>query len=63
MTLKVRDGTGANSTPAAVKDGVGLYHFDLDTTGKPGIWTYEWIGTGAVQAITPNKFEVQNPPL
>lgn len=29
----------------------GVYSAELDSTGKAGPWTVEWIGTGAVQAI------------
>jgi len=32
-----------------VKDGTGLYHVDVDTTGQAGVWTYAWVGTGNVQ--------------
>lgn len=63
VTLKVRDGAGATSTPTPVNDSAGLYHFDEDTTGKPGIWTSEWIGTGAVQAIAVYQFRVTPAPL
>ena len=70
VTLKYRAGpTGTVTTvvyPAApiVKDAVGLYHADLDTTGtttatgKPVIWSYYWDGTGAVQAPAQAQFEV-----
>lgn len=75
VTLKYRAGPAAAETtavyPAApiVKDGVGLYHAALDTTGSatattgPVIWPYEWIGTGAVQAPAQNQFEVYPPSL
>jgi hypothetical protein len=40
-------------SPAAwgsiTKDGTGLYHVDVDTTGQAGVWTYVWAGTGTVQ--------------
>ena len=29
-------------TNTIVRDGVGLYHADLDTTGKPGSWVWRW---------------------
>jgi hypothetical protein len=29
----------------------GVYSAELDSTGKAGPWTVEWIGTGNVQAI------------
>lgn len=34
---------------AIIKDGVGLYHVDLDTTGKAGVWEVEWASQGAPQ--------------
>jgi len=50
--------------PAApiVKDGVGLYHADLDTTGSAeAVWSYEWQGTGVVQAVASGAFIVRSP--
>lgn len=48
-----------------VKDAVGLYHANLDTTGlapnSPVIESYRWIGTGAVQAPAQNAFEIRPP--
>lgn len=47
------------------KDAVGLYHADLDSTGSaptsPVIWSYRWIGTGAVQATAQAQFEIRPP--
>lgn len=39
-----------------VKDAVGLYHYDVDTTGQPGIWVYEWYSP--TQTIQSNSFSV-----
>lgn len=39
----------------------GLYYFDVDTTAKVGIWTYEW--QSPAQTIKPNWFQVLLPPL
>ena len=34
-----------------VRDSLGVYHYDLDTTGSaPGALRYEWLGTGSGQA-------------
>jgi hypothetical protein len=70
ITLKYRPGTEASivtvTYPAApvVRDAAGLYHADLDTTGfSTDTWTYEWIGTGDVQAIADNAFQVQAAPF
>ena len=63
VTLTLRDGAGVTTTPSAVKDGTGLYHFDVDTTGKPGTWAYKWTGSGGIQAIGWKFFRVTQPPL
>lgn len=47
--------------PPLTKDGAGLYHADLDTTGMTGLWTYVWDGVGLIQAIAKNSFVVQAP--
>ena len=47
--------------PQIVRDGPGLYHCDLDTTGSSGAWTYEWVGTGTVQATASSAFVVRSP--
>lgn len=44
-----------------IKDAVGLYHLDVDTTGKPGLWRYEWISPN--QILTPQWFQVLLPPI
>lgn len=36
----------------------GVYATELDTTGLPGNWTVEAIGTGAVQAIADSGFTI-----
>jgi len=46
-----------------VKDGTGAYHADLDTSGWAGparqLWIVEWTGTGTVQAIGVDSWEVE----
>ena len=69
ITLKYKPGAAANTVsvvyPAAqiVLDGTGLYHADLDTTGAMLIpldeWTYQWFGTGNIQATAKAIFEVE----
>ena len=69
VTLSYRQGPGAPIVtvvyPAApiINDGPGLYHADLDTTGTSpsATWTYEWLGTGAIQAAAANAFIVDAP--
>lgn len=64
ITLSYRPGPGAAVVTAIypeapiVRDGTGLYHADLDTTGtSPSAeWTYVWDGTGAIQAAAANAF-------
>lgn len=46
LRLLAPDGTA--STPATVKDSVGVYHYDLSITAT-GYWSYRWEGTGTVQ--------------
>lgn len=36
----------------------GVYAAELDSTGLPGDWTVEWIGTGAVQAIADGGYVI-----
>ena len=46
-----------------VKDGVGSYHIDLDTTDQPGIWSWVFVGQGSVQAIGSGQINVIEPPV
>lgn len=41
----------------------GVYSAELDTTGLPGGWVAEWIGTGAVQAIAASTWTITRAPL
>lgn len=66
VVLKYRPGVSASpiTVSSPIRDGVGLYHYDLDTTGFPtDVWTYYWDGTGAVQAIDENSFSVRGLPF
>jgi hypothetical protein len=64
VTLRYRPGPGAAVVTVAypaspvIRDGTGLFHADLDTTGTSpsATWTYEWSGTGAIQAAADNAF-------
>ncbi len=60
------DGTTVTATyPATpvVRDGIGLYHADLDTTALPGEWLYEWQAPAGdpVQAVETGSFVVSAP--
>lgn len=72
VTLRYK--TGAGSTTTAVypsspiaKDSTGAYHADFDTTGWAGpddlLYITEWSGTGAVQAISTDYWQVTPPAL
>lgn len=68
ITFKYRAGSGAIVTDAApVRDGAGTYHSLIDTSGWTGpdhlLYTCEWIGTGTVEAIGADYFEVEPPVL
>lgn len=70
VVLKYRPGAAAMvvtvTYPAApvTRDGAGLYHADLDTTGFPtDTWTYVWEGSGGVQAAAEAAFGVQAVPF
>lgn len=65
-TLKYRPGAGATQTIASGSistSGTGIYYFDIDTTGWTGpddlLYTCQWSGSGAVQAIGLDYFEVE----
>lgn len=49
------------ATSPIVNPEPGAFYADLDTTGKPGIWTYEWVAPG--QAINAAQFTVGAPPI
>ena len=50
-------------TAPIVKDAVGLYRADLDTTAGVGMWEYEWMSPPGdpVQAIARNEFWADGP--
>ena len=41
QTFTYTHGSG-DPTGKIVRDGVGLYHADIDTTGNAGTWVYSW---------------------
>jgi hypothetical protein len=65
--FKYKIGTGAVQTPAPIRDALGDFHYDIDTSGwaGPGIETVvcQWAGTGAVQAIDDDYFGIKAPSL
>jgi hypothetical protein len=68
LLYAVNGGATTTLTYAAsqiIKDSVGVYHHDFDTTGiaVDSVYVLEWIGTGAVQAINTDTFSVNPAPL
>ena len=68
ITLKVKDPGGtvtsySLSGATVFKDSTGKYHANVDTTGKPGHWVYEWTSTGTVQADQTGEFDIDPSPL
>ena len=62
LTLYIKTPTGALSTlvfgsSSIVKDGTGLYHYDLLTAGS-GPYSYRWVATGGafISAAQENEF-------
>lgn len=43
VTFTYTDGSG-DPTSTIVRDGTGLYHADIDTSGNAGMWIYRWTG-------------------
>ena len=67
-TFKYRSGVGSTQViNAPVNDEEGIFHYDMDTTGWAGpdllLYTCQWSGTGTVQAIEPDYFNVEAPAL
>lgn len=70
ITLKYTKDNGAPTVvnypnPPMVRDNVGVYHVDLDTSGWTSpvnqAWVLEWIGAGAVQAINQDYWFITAP--
>lgn len=72
VTLKYKTGSGATTTvtyPSApvVKVSTGVYSAEFDTSGWTGpdnqLWATQWSGTGTVQAIAADYWQVTPPAL
>lgn len=59
-TGPVRQVTYGTSQPwgAITKDGTGLYHVDIDTSGQAGIWSWAWGCSGGIQTRTEGQLQV-----
>jgi hypothetical protein len=53
VVVMVQDPTGKKTTYTSgiVRDGVGVYHFDVLLT-KPGSWIYKFRGSGGLNAAS-----------
>lgn len=64
VTLQFRDGSGPKTVwvyggaGSIVRDSMGAYHADLNTTGRAGLWVYEWNGLGAANKSQSGSFSV-----
>ena len=69
VTLKFRVNNGTVTTwtyegaGAIGRISQGVYTALLTTTGKPGTWTAEWVGTGACAAVSASQVVVTPAPL
>src|SRR3974390_3085148 len=69
VTLKFQVAGGSTTTwtygsvGSIAEIGIGVYSAELDTTGNPGNWTVEWIGTGICAAVGVSTFTIQAAPL
>lgn len=47
-----------------VRDSIGMYHANIDTTGlSAGTWYYLWDGTGNVQTLDWDAFVLEDTPV
>lgn len=62
VKVVVQDPAGTTTTyvygtdAEVVKDSVGTYHIDVDTTDSAGIWYYRWYSTGTGQTATTDDY-------
>ena len=65
VTFTYTNGSG-DPTGTIVRDGVGLYHADIDTTNLEGVWSYQWSGapsTSVGHDTTKTQVVVEGSPL
>jgi uncharacterized protein YfaS (alpha-2-macroglobulin family) len=58
VILKIKDPTGVQLSPTAVRTDVGSFFYDLatDLMDPTGRWEYRFEGTGAVQTVEEGAF-------
>lgn len=54
VTVQILTPGNIETTETPIRDGAGLYHYDVTLT-TPGTWQYRFIGTGAVVAQTADR--------
>ena len=48
-----------DSPTVLVRESLGNFYIDVDTTGYPGDWHYAWVSTGTGQASQVGEFSVE----
>jgi len=44
--------------PDIVRQSVGQYYIDVDSTSRSGVWVWQWQSTGTAQALTSGSIAV-----
>lgn len=65
VTVTVHDPTGQASTPAVLRDSIGVYHTDLtaDPADNDVLWRWKMEGTGAHAQLEFGAFKVTPKPF
>lgn len=56
-------GSSSGGPPAIVRDGVGLYHVEVEPLSGPGPLRWRWEGTGTCQSVVEGQLDVAASPL
>ena len=59
VVLRIKDPTGAVTTPAPTRDSLGVYSYALSLNAE-GEWHYRFEGTGAVEAAGERVLRVRD---
>jgi hypothetical protein len=52
-----------NSIGTIIRSAQGSYYIDIDSTGLPGSWTFEWVSKGAGQVAETGAVVVSPDPI
>jgi hypothetical protein len=68
VALKYQVDNGAITTVTwagaqVIRDSLGVFHYDIDTSGLVGGLEYEWVTTGAGQAAASGVFRIIAQPV